>query len=100
MDGLSADKLRVLLIPSLEDEEDDDITLDYDDDAEDFDVNAGLNRRNGKQRNDKNEGDEEEKEKRMGLEGSMVLATVSDVTRGEWKTAQVMYSYHGRHRVR
>ena len=69
-------------------------------DAEDFDVDGGANlkRRTGKQSKVDDDGKDHMTAK--GLDGSMVLATITDITRGQWKTAQVMYSYHGTHRVR
>ena len=82
MDGLSADKLRVLLHPVKE-------LKDEEENAEDDDVI------------------EDEKSVEMiskevfelQFRDNKVLATLNDGTRGLWKSAQVMYSYPLPHKV-
>ena len=82
MDGLSADKLRVLLNPIKEEKKAVKVKKDNDDDVDRFDVQETK------------ESMEEE------FRDIMVLATLQDGTRGLWKTAQVMYSFAMPHKVR
>ena len=80
MDGLSADKLRVLLHPVKKEKRD--IKLEESDENEKFDLQVAK----------------EAMEK--AFRDNMVLASLQDGTRGKWKTAQVMYSFALPHKVR
>ena len=82
MDGLSADKLRVLLNPIKDEMKADKVKKDDDGEVDRFDVQETK------------ESMEEE------FRDIMVLATLQDGTRGLWKTAQVMYSFAMPHKVR
>ena len=81
MDGLSADKLRVLLHPVKDTKDEDDV-----------DTEVVI---------------EDEKSVEMiskevfelQFKDNKVLATLNDGTRGLWKSAQVMYSYPLPHKV-
>ena len=80
MDGLSADKLRVLLHPIKEKKE----------------VEPS------KENSDKEDKFDLQKAKEVmeqDFRDNMVLATLQDGTRGKWKTAQVMYSFALPHKV-
>ena len=82
MDGLSADKLRVLLHPvkELKDEED---TVEADDVIEDEKSVEMISKEVFE----------------LQFKDNKVLATLNDGTRGLWKSAQVMYSYPLPHKV-
>ena len=95
IDGLSADKLRLLLHPVDEDEEEDKDEdevakddSDGDDDAQDL-FTALSNKAKAK---------EAEKDM-MDFRQNKVLASLQDSTRGDWRTAQVMYSFPSKHKV-
>ena len=79
MDGLSADKLRVLLHPVA---------------PEETDKKALISSTTANP-------DDQDKfhEKELNFGDNLALATLSDGTRGLWKTAQVMYSYPLQHKV-
>ncbi len=84
MDGLSTDKLRLLLQPvDGGDEDGGDSGGRSDDSAEDDD---------GKRK--------EGESGKIDFRNNVVLATLQDGTRGEWKQAQVAYSYPLEHKVR
>ncbi len=90
MNGLSADKLRLLLQPEPEEEEDEDVETDDDlgEDANPF----GFNSR-------PRDNDDDNKGTVFDLREHTELAELKDSTRGEWKAAQVMYSFPARHKV-
>ena len=81
MDGLSADKLRVLLHP-VKDLKDDEETID-DDVIEDEKSVEMISKEVFE----------------LQFKDNKVLATLNDGTRGLWKSAQVMYSYPLPHKV-
>ena len=108
MDGLSADKLRVLLYPYDENEDAGDDADAFG--AEDFDVadvdesgeaSGGDNLKDiilGPKRGNTGTGSGSGGSG-MDFRESVVLASLHDSTRGEWKGAQVLYSYPGTHKV-
>ena len=85
MDGLSADKLRVLLHPVKESENKDEKEME-----------------DGGEENDNEKSVEMVSKEVFELEfkDNKVLATLKDGTMGLWKSAQVMYSYPLPHKVR
>ena len=105
MNGHSADKLRLLLHPyeekigNPETPETNYDDGDYDDDY------RGSDGALIKRRQDTGVTDEENAEintsgdKRFDFRKNVVLTTLRDSTRGEWNTAQVMYSHPGTHKV-
>ena len=90
MDGLSVDKLRVLLQPvtsedkKIDDKKDNSETIE-DKDSEGFEVIEIAPPKENFQ---------------INFRDNQVLATLNDGTRGLWKTAHVMYSYPLPHKVR
>ena len=96
MHGLSVDKLRLLLQPFDDDDDDDADADDDDDDAanssgdDDPFKQLGIGRPRDGDDNQKGEFD---------LQAHSVLAELKDPTRGEWKAAQVMYSFPTKHKV-
>ena len=108
MHGLSADKLRVLLHPYDDDEEQG--QEDGDDDSEfGFESISAAGSGNGDGDGDKPDlkdllgggGDHDEVKGSGGMDfrESVVLTTLQDSTRGEWKATQVLYSFPDRHKV-
>ena len=86
MDGLSSDKLRMLLHPMDEEFLDDDAS---DDDGED-----------GDDESDGGGGDDKASiNSKFDFRDNVVLATLQDGTRGKWMETQVMYSYAKPHKV-
>ena len=82
MDGLSADKLRVLLHPIKEKKAEDQTSKENNDKEEmKFDLQKAK------------------EVMEQDFRDNMVLATLQDGTRGKWKTAQVMYSFALPHKV-
>lgn len=95
MNGLSADKLRLLLQPYEESEidpETDDQTAETGDNPFALDFNKS-NRKGSSSSKDQDGKD------KFDFRDNMVLATLKDSTRGEWKSAQVMYSFPSSHKV-
>ena len=80
MDGLSADKLRVLLHPIKEKKEVETLK-ENDKEIMKFDLQKAK------------------EVMEQDFRDNMVLATLQDGTRGKWKTAQVMYSFALPHKV-
>ena len=81
MDGLSADKLRVLLHPIKEKKEVEPSKENSDKEEMKFDLQKAK------------------EVMEQDFRDNMVLATLQDGTRGKWKTAQVMYSFALPHKV-
>ena len=81
MDGLSADKLRVLLHPVKDTKDEDEI--DTEDVIEDEKSVEMISKEVFE----------------LQFKDNKVLATLNDGTRGLWKSAQVMYSYPLPHKV-
>ena len=81
MDGLSADKLRVLLHPIKEKKEVKTSKENSDKEEMKFDLQKAK------------------EVMEQDFRDNMVLATLQDGTRGKWKTAQVMYSFALPHKV-
>ena len=81
MDGLSADKLRVLLHPIKEKKELEPSKEISDKEETKFDLQKAK------------------EVMEQDFRDNMVLATLQDGTRGKWKTAQVMYSFALPHKV-
>ena len=79
MDGLSADKLRVLLHP-VKDTKDETDTEDVIEDEKSVEMIS-------------------KEVFELQFKDNKVLATLNDGTRGLWKSAQVMYSYPLPHKV-
>ena len=79
MDGLSANKLRVLLHPVKESEKKDEI-LDEEEDEKSVEMVS-------------------KEVFEMEFKDNKVLAELNDGTSGRWKSAQVMYSYPLPHKV-
>ena len=79
MDGLSADKLRVLLHP-VKDTKDEEETEDVIEDEKSVEMIS-------------------KEVFELQFKDNKVLATLNDGTRGLWKSAQVMYSYPLPHKV-
>lgn len=90
-DGLSPDKLRLLLHPVKDDD------FEHADSIGDSgsslsDLLIGLDKTKAVREN-------KAPSTSMDFRENTVLATIQDSTRGEWKTAQVMYSYHDIHQI-
>ena len=83
MDGLSVDKLRVLLQPITEVDKKQDKFETTEDNIEDVEVIDLAPKENFE----------------ITFKDNQVLATLNDGTRGLWKTAHVMYSYPLPHKV-
>ena len=81
MDGLSADKLRVLLHPVKDTKDEDEV--DTEDVIEDEKSVEMISKEVFE----------------LQFKDNKVLATLNDGTRGLWKSAQVMYSYPLPHKV-
>ena len=81
MDGLSADKLRVLLHPTKDTKKETNDNKKVDEDNANFEIQ------------------ETKESMEQAFRDNMVLATLQDGTRGKWKTAQVMYSFALPHKV-
>ena len=81
MDGLSADKLRVLLHPTKDKKMETNDNKKVDEDNANFEIQ------------------ETKESMEQAFRDNMVLATLQDGTRGKWKTAQVMYSFALPHKV-
>ena len=81
MDGLSADKLRVLLHPVKDTKDEDENTEDV---TEDEEKSVEMISKEVFE---------------LQFKDNKVLATLNDGTRGLWKSAQVMYSYPLPHKV-
>ncbi len=102
MHGLSADKLRVLLHPTDEvkkTDEDDDKKDDDDDEFAVDSVSATLKREDDLT-DDSDSGEEAKKKNKMDFRESVVLTSLQDSTRGEWKSTEVLYSYPSTHKVK
>ena len=81
MDGLSADKLRVLLHPVKDTKDEDEVnTEDVIEDEKSVEMIS-------------------KEVFELQFKDNKVLATLNDGTRGLWKSAQVMYSYPLPHKV-
>ena len=91
MDGLSSDKLRMLLHPV--------------DDDDGFDEGAGDGNDGAGDGDDKDGGGDGQMALRSAsgstfdFRDNVVLATLQDGTMGKWMEAQVMYSYAKPHKV-
>ena len=95
MNGLSADKLRLLLQPYEPSESHPETEEQRDEDGDNpfaLDFNKS-NRQGSSQTKDKDGKD------KFDFRDNMVLATLKDSTRGDWKSAQVMYSFPSTHKV-
>ena len=90
MDGLSSDKLRMLLHPVDEDD------LAGGNEASDDETSGGENSDGSDDENAGSSGDDMD----FDFRDNVVLATLQDGTRGKWMEAQVMYSFAKPHKVR
>ena len=97
MDGLSADKLRVLLHPVPEQREEKSAENDEDDGNKKNDRNR--DRDDNRRDRDKTAEELSKEEFELNFKHNQVLASLQDGTRGQWKTAQVMYSFPLPHKV-
>ncbi len=98
MNGLSADKLRVLLHPVPED-----LEVEDKDGGELSDELTSRDRDDDDRRRNRDKPNQLELSKEnfeLNFRHNQVLASLQDGTRGMWKTAQVMYSYPLPHKVR
>jgi len=86
MDGLSADKMKVLLHPH------DDNSLMKEEEAHHSDDKLMINDNTRVESNHPSTDF-------LSFKDSIVLSTMQDSTRGKWKRAQVMYSYPAAHKI-